>query len=124
MSLSSDKEDKLTSNAEHLEQEARGLFKAGNLKASLRTLQRAYQLSPSDRLKRKIDRLGNLLNPEGHSDIDHLIERTTNLSIHADAQESNDKQVVITRFSRYCRLPKYCYLRPESCLKKEIRRNP
>ncbi|KAM7542613.1 hypothetical protein Aperf_G00000006586 [Anoplocephala perfoliata] len=92
-------ENKLFSDAERLEQEARSLYKAGDLEASLEILQRAYQLSPSDRLKRRIDRLLNLLKPKEYSEIDRLIEKTADLSIHIEAQEPRDKQTAETLLS-------------------------
>ena len=80
-----------------LEQEARNLYEDGNISGSLRKLQLAFRLSPSDRLRRRIDRVQSLLAQEAPKmgDIDQLIAETTSLSIHDDKHEVYKHQVLL-----------------------------
>ncbi|VDO03198.1 unnamed protein product [Rodentolepis nana] len=86
MSASPDKENRLASASDRLEQEARSLFEIGDFHASLKTLQRAYKINPTGRLERRIERLLNVINSTKHSDIDSLIKKTTDLSLQEKAQ--------------------------------------
>uniref|UniRef100_A0A5K3FXC3 DNA excision repair protein ERCC-6 n=2 Tax=Mesocestoides corti TaxID=53468 RepID=A0A5K3FXC3_MESCO len=72
-----------------LENEARILYESGNILGSLRKLQTAFEISPTDRLKRRIDRVKSLLPHEEQKShaataLDRLITETNNLSIHED----------------------------------------
>nr|CDS33547.2 DNA excision repair protein ERCC 6 [Hymenolepis microstoma] len=86
MSASPDKENRPASDSDRLEQEARSLYEIGDFQASLKSLQRAYQINPTSRLERRIERLLNVINSTKHSDIDSLIKKTTNLSIQEKTQ--------------------------------------
>ncbi|KAM3176260.1 hypothetical protein ACTXT7_006870 [Hymenolepis weldensis] len=96
MSAIPTKENRPASDAERLEQEARSLYEVGDLQASLKTLQRAYQTNPTGRLERRIERLLNVINSTKQSDVDHLVERTNTLSIREEAQKPDDKLAVET----------------------------
>lgn len=94
MSISPNKENKEISDVEVLEREARKLYEEGDLQGSLKSLKRAYQINPTSRLERRIDRLNSVIDSNKNSDIDRLIEKTTNLSIREDVARPVDTSVI------------------------------